>query len=117
MQIEQLAEWIARVDGLDLKLARGGTALDLECEDGTAVVALARGFPRARVFAFARTIEQLERAQARARAAGVIDRIRFAQVDWSTMPRWGFDLISTFDFVFKSARPEALLTSVSERAA
>jgi len=85
------------------RLICGGTAVDLECGDGDAAIELALAFPRARIFAFDRSAACIARARSRAAAAGVASRIRFAAIDWSAMPRYGFDLIAHFDLFFFGA--------------
>ncbi len=102
-------------DDVSRRLLRGGTAVDLRSGDGAAAIALARAFPRARVFGFDVRPDRVAVARRRALAAGVGGRVRFAAIDWRRMPAYGFDLVISFDLVLTSSESSSALADI-ERA-
>lgn len=105
-------EWIPTMPDLQAKLEAGGSALDIGCGSGRAAIAIAKAFPRARVFGYDNHAHSIERARANARAEGLQKRISFKVLDAARMRGPGFDLISTFDVVHDLAHPLALLKAI-----
>jgi SAM-dependent methyltransferase len=91
-------KWIPAMPQVVEALNAGGTALDVGCGSGRAVIALANAYPKARLFGYDGHAGSVERARANAKAAGVAD----AQ----------FDFIATFDVIHDSVDPVGLLKSI-----
>ncbi len=94
------------------KLDAGGSALDVGCGSGRASIAIAKAFPRARVFGYDNHAGSIERARANAKAEGVGKRITFKVLDAKRMRGPKFDFISTFDVVHDSVDPVGLLKAI-----
>jgi ubiquinone/menaquinone biosynthesis C-methylase UbiE len=93
-------------------LNAGGTALDVGCGSGRAVIALANAYPKARLFGYDGHAGSVERARTNAKAAGVADRVTFETVDCTRLPSAQFDFIATFDVIHDSVDPVGLLKSI-----
>jgi 2-polyprenyl-3-methyl-5-hydroxy-6-metoxy-1,4-benzoquinol methylase len=107
-----LRKWIPAMPQVVEILSAGGSALDVGCGSGRAVVALAGAFPKARIYGYDAHQGSVERARANAKAAGVAERVTFEVVDCAKLPAHRFDFISTFDVVHDSVDPIALLKSI-----
>jgi SAM-dependent methyltransferase len=70
-------EWIPALDGVTAKLERGGHVADVGCGHGASSIIIAQAFPRARVVGVDYHAASIETARARARDAGVAERVRF----------------------------------------
>jgi SAM-dependent methyltransferase len=107
-----VAKWIPAMPQVVECLNGGGTALDVGCGSGRAVITLAVAFPKSRFFGYDAHPGSVERARANAKAAGVSDRVTFDVVDCTKLPSQEFDFISTFDVVHDSVDPAGLLSSI-----
>lgn len=105
-------KWIPAMPRVVEALNAGGTALDVGCGSGRAVIALANAFPKARLFGYDGHPGSVERARANAQAAGVADRVSFDVVDCTRLPAAQFDFIATFDVIHDSVDPVGLLKSI-----
>ena len=104
--------WLPAIPHVVKKLEEGGSALDVGCGSGRCAIALAKSFPKAKIFGFDAHPGSLDRARTNARAAGLGDRITFEVVDCTRLPAAQFDFISTFDVVHDSIDPVGLLRSI-----
>jgi SAM-dependent methyltransferase len=107
-----IKKWLPTMPQAVEVLTNGGSAADIGCGSGRAVIAIATAFPKARVFGFDVHPGSIERARANAKAAGVADRVTFEARDATKLPENQFDFISTFDVVHDSVNPVALLKSI-----
>jgi SAM-dependent methyltransferase len=89
--------WLPRVSGLVPRLQKGCTVADVGCGSGRALVALATAFPRSRFTGFDAFGPAVARAEARAREAGVGDRVRFERRDLAAGLPGPFDVVTTFN--------------------
>jgi len=105
-------KWLPAMPQVVKVLSEGGSALDVGCGSGRAVIAMAKAFPTARVSGYDAHPESIERARINARAAGVADHVSFEVVDCTRLPAERWDLISTFDVVHDSVDPVGLLKSI-----
>jgi SAM-dependent methyltransferase len=95
------------------KLERGAEVADIGSGSGRALIVLARAFPSSRYTGYDVFAPNIARARANAEAAGVADRVRFAEHDASQgLPEARFNLITSFDVVHDAADPPALLRSI-----
>ncbi len=107
-----IRKWMPAMPQVVERLNAGGTALDVGCGSGRAVIALATAYPKARIFGYDAHPGSVERARANAKAAGVADRVTFDVVDCTRLPAEQFDFIATFDVVHDSVDPGGLLKSI-----
>jgi 2-polyprenyl-3-methyl-5-hydroxy-6-metoxy-1,4-benzoquinol methylase len=105
-------KWLPAMPQVIEMLNAGGSALDVGCGSGRAAIAIAKAFPRAKVFGYDAHPGSIERARANARAAGVADHLTFEVVDCTKLAKEQFDFISTFDVVHDSVDPSGLLKSI-----
>ena len=105
-------KWIPAMPQVVEALNAGGSALDVGCGSGRAVIALASAYPKARLFGYDGHAGSVERARANAKAAGVAERVTFAVVDCTKLPAEQFDFIATFDVIHDSVDPVGLLKSI-----
>jgi SAM-dependent methyltransferase len=90
-------DWLPRVEGVVERLERGCRVADVGCGSGRALVALARAFPRSRYTGIDAFGPAVARAEARAREAGVSERVRFERRDLAAGLPGPFDVITTFN--------------------
>jgi SAM-dependent methyltransferase len=105
-------KWMPAMPQVVERLNAGGTALDVGCGSGLAVIALATAYPSARIFGYDGHQGSVDRARANAKAVGVADRVTFDVVDCTKLPAEQFDFISTFDVIHDSVDPIGLLKSI-----
>jgi 2-polyprenyl-3-methyl-5-hydroxy-6-metoxy-1,4-benzoquinol methylase len=104
--------WLPAMPQVVECLSAGGSALDVGCGSGRAVIAMASAFPKAKIHGYDAHPGSVERARANAKAAGVADRVTFDVVDCTKLSAEQFDFISTFDVVHDSVDPAGLLKSI-----
>lgn len=105
-------KWMPAMPQVVAALNAGGSALDVGCGSGRALIALAQAYPDAKLFGYDGHPGSIERARANAQAAGVGDRITFDTVDCTKLPGARFDFIATFDVIHDSVDPVGLLKSI-----
>jgi SAM-dependent methyltransferase len=104
--------WVPAMPEVAAKLEAGAEMADVGCGRGRALILLAERFPRSRFVGYDAFAPTIEAATARARAAGVSDRVRFEALDGARgLPR-KFDLVSTFDVIHDSVDPLGLLRQI-----
>jgi tRNA G46 methylase TrmB len=87
-----LQQWIPAMPKVQSKLERGVPVADVGCGRGRALIKLAQAFPNCHYFGFDVYGPAVEEASARAKAAGVHDRVTFQQVDVSKGLPGSYDL-------------------------
>jgi len=105
-------KWMPAMPHVVAALNAGGSALDVGCGSGRAVIALAQAYPNAKLFDYDGHPGSITRARANAQAAGVADRVTFDVVDCTKLPIDKFDFIATFDVIHDSVDPVGLLKSI-----
>jgi 2-polyprenyl-3-methyl-5-hydroxy-6-metoxy-1,4-benzoquinol methylase len=104
--------WVPAIPAAAAALEAGARVADLGCGTGRALVNLARAFPRSRFVGYDIAAPALERARARAEAAGVDDRVRFERRDVAAGLPERYDLVTAFDVLHDIARPRAVCEAV-----
>lgn len=92
-----VSEWIPALDGVENKLRSGARVADIGCGHGAPLILLAQAFPDSRYVGYDVHEPSIETATARARAAGVADRVRFEVNHCHGYPDEGYDLVAFFD--------------------
>jgi SAM-dependent methyltransferase len=116
MFVNELAQrWFPAIPEVESRLRATPPArvADIACGSGWSSVAIARGYPSARVDGFDVDAPSVEDARALAAAEGLDDRIRFFVHDASDPGLTGtYDLVTIFEALHDMARPvEALRTA------
>jgi 2-polyprenyl-3-methyl-5-hydroxy-6-metoxy-1,4-benzoquinol methylase len=107
-----IRKWMPAMPQVVEALNAGGSALDVGCGSGRAVIALAQSYPKAKLFGYDGHPGSIERARANAEAAGVANRVAFDALDCTQLPADKFDFIATFDVIHDSVDPAGLLKSI-----
>jgi SAM-dependent methyltransferase len=115
----QLAqEWIPAMPEVLTRLQEGGTAADIGCGCGYAVIAMAKAFPHSRFYGYDLNQESLAIAREHAAAEGAADRTVFAYVSANALPAEPrFDFITSFDSIHDMADPRGALRSIRQALA
>ncbi len=97
--------WIPALDGVQSKLEQGASVADVGCGHGASTILLAQAYPNSRFYGFDYHLPSIERARQAAVAAGVADRIDFAQATAKDFPARGYDLVAMFDCLHDMGDP------------
>jgi SAM-dependent methyltransferase len=107
-------QWLPAMPDVQAKLARGVQVADIGCGRGQALIKLAQGFPHSRYIGYDIFGPTIARATTNAQAAGVADRVRFAQRDVSQGLPKQYDVITTFDVVHDAVDLVGLLQTIRQ---
>jgi 2-polyprenyl-3-methyl-5-hydroxy-6-metoxy-1,4-benzoquinol methylase len=107
-----LQVWIPAVSRLANRLSQGIDVADIGCGRGRALVKMAKAFPASRFVGYDVYSPNITRAQQIARASGVSECVRFAELDAAKGLPQPFDLITTFDVIHDAADPLGILKSI-----
>ena len=110
-------EWIPALDGVEAKLARGGTVADVGCGYGTSTLLMAKAFPNSRFVGFDYHAPSVERARAAAKAAGLDGRVGFEVAAAKDFPGRAYDLVTIFDALHDMGDPVGAAKHVRETLA
>jgi SAM-dependent methyltransferase len=97
--------WIPALDGVEEKLTAGAHVADVGCGHGASTVILAQAYPNSTFAGFDYHDESIEKARARARDAGVDDRVTFEVAAAKSFPGEGYDLVAMFDCLHDMGDP------------
>ena len=97
-------DWIPALDGVEGKLKAGGKIADIGCGHGSSTVLLAQSYPNSVVHGFDFHGPSIEKAEAKAKAAGVTN-IEFHTVAAKDYPGTDFDLACIFDALHDMGDP------------
>jgi len=100
-----VSNWIPALEGVEEKLAAGGLVADVGCGHGASTLILAEAYPQSRFVGYDYHSESIDRARARARAAGVEDRVSFEVASAKDFPGDGYDLVAMFDCLHDMGDP------------
>lgn len=89
--------WIPALDGVQKKLERGAKVADVGCGLGASTILMAKAFPKSTFVGFDYHEPSIQAARARAREAGVGDRVQFDVAQSTSFPGSGYDLVAHFD--------------------
>jgi len=108
------AEWIPALDGVQAKLEKGARVADVGCGHGASTIVMAEAFPNSQFIGYDYHAPSIEAARARARAAGVEDRVRFEVAGAKNYPGRSFDLVAFFDCLHDMGDPVGAAGHVRE---
>ena len=101
--------WIPSLGDIEERLRAGARVADIGCGHGAATILLARAFPRTQLVGVDYHGPSIEAARARARTAGVEDRVTFQTASATGYDEHNFDLICLFDSLHDLGDPVAAL--------
>ncbi len=107
-------EWLPAMPQADAALRAGGSAADVGCGNGQALLYLAKGYPEATFVGYDNYAPAIEAANANAQAAGLADRVRYELCDVTQGIPGQFDLITTFDVVHDMPRPRPAMKEIKK---
>jgi SAM-dependent methyltransferase len=107
-----VTQHIPAIPEVQTKLEEGVIVADIGCGNGRTLVKLAQTYPKSRFVGYDIYGPAIARATANAEAAGVADRLRFAQHDAAHGLPEPYDVIITMDVIHDSADPLGLLRMI-----
>jgi 2-polyprenyl-3-methyl-5-hydroxy-6-metoxy-1,4-benzoquinol methylase len=110
-------DWIPAMPEIEARLRAGGTAADVGCGNGLALIQLAQCYPEAGLVGYDLHAPAIEAARANADAAGISDRVRFEVLDAAQGIPGQYDLITCFDVVHDMPFPRLALPKIREALA
>jgi 2-polyprenyl-3-methyl-5-hydroxy-6-metoxy-1,4-benzoquinol methylase len=106
--------WMPAMPDVKAKLERGVEVADVGCGRGRALIKLAQAFPHSRYTGYDAFEPTIERANEKAREAGVDDIVKFEHLDVAKGLPKQFDIVATFDVVHDAVDPLGLLRSIRQ---
>ena len=100
-----VSSWLPALEGVIPKLEQGAKVADIGCGHGASTVVMAQAYPKSRFFGFDSHGASVETAKERASAAGVTDRVQFAQASAKAYPSQDYDLVCFFDCLHDMGDP------------
>ncbi|MEU9114613.1 methyltransferase domain-containing protein [Streptomyces sp. NPDC048483] len=110
-------EWLAALDGMVEKLARGARVADVGCGYGWSTVLMARAFPASRFHGFDFHRPSVRAARGIAAEQGLADRVRFEVAGAQDFPGKNYDLITFFDCLHDTGDPGGALRCAEQALA
>src|ERR1700693_1558972 len=92
-----VSEWIPALSGVEARLQAGARVADVGCGHGASTVLMAQAYPKSTFAGFDYHEGSIQTARARAREAGVMDRVDFEVAHAKDFPGSGYDLVTFFD--------------------
>jgi SAM-dependent methyltransferase len=105
-------DWIPSLPQADAALRAGGSVADVGCGNGQALFHLARGYPQATCVGLDNYQPAIDKANAKAREAGLGERVRYQWCDVTQGLPGTYDLITTFDVVHDMPHPLEALRAI-----
>ncbi len=105
-------DWIPALPQADAALKAGGSAADIGCGNGQALLFLAQGYPEATLVGYDNYPPAIAAANANAKAAGLAGRVRYEVCDVTQGIPGQFDLITTFDVVHDMPHPRPAMKEI-----
>ena len=100
-----IATWIPALEGVDEKLKTGARVADVGCGLGASTILMAKHYPKSEFVGFDYHDKSIESAKARAKEAGVSDRIRFEVAKAKDYPGKDYDFVTFFDCLHDMGDP------------
>lgn len=103
---------LPQLDGVTAKLGAGALAADIGCGAGTAVIEMAKAFPRSEFHGYDISEHALTLAGEARRSAGV-ENAHFHDARREPLPEDGrFDFVTAFDCLHDMTQPQAMMNAV-----
>jgi len=106
-------QWIPAVADIQQKLEDGGQAAEVGCGAGQCLIPVATAFPASQFHGYDVDAASLERAQEKAKGAGIGERLSFERIAAESLPfEERFDLVMAFNCIHDMAQPRAALAGI-----
>jgi len=105
-------EWLPALDGVVDKLEKGAKVADVGCGHGVSTLLMAQAYPKSRFFGFDYHLPSIEDGRRAAAAAGLTERVTFAQSTAKEIPSNDYDLVCFFDCLHDMGDPVGALRHV-----
>ncbi|MHB1020874.1 MAG: class I SAM-dependent methyltransferase [Acidobacteriaceae bacterium] len=112
-----VSSWIPALDGVEEKLKAGARVADVGCGHGASTLLMAKSYPASQFFGFDYHVPSIEKARAKAEAAGVADRVKFEVASAKAFPGKGYDLVAFFDCLHDMGDPAGAARHVRQSLA
>jgi SAM-dependent methyltransferase len=112
-----VTSWLPALDGVEAKLEAGARVADIGCGYGASTIVMAQAYPRSTFVGFDYHAASIDIARARAREAGVADRVRFESTTAAEFPGEGYDLACIFDALHDMGDPVGAARHIREALA
>src|SRR3984885_15080678 len=99
------ANWIPALEGVEGKLKAGARVADVGCGHGASTILMAQAYPASHFIGFDYHQPSIEAARAKAKAAGLGDRVEFEIAPAKAFPGKGYDLVAFFDCLHDMGDP------------
>jgi SAM-dependent methyltransferase len=100
-----VSSWIPALEGVEAKLKKGARVADIGCGHGASTLLMAKSYPNSQFFGFDYHEPSIEKARAKAKEAGVADRVIFAVAPAKAFPGKDYDLVAFFDCLHDMGDP------------
>jgi len=100
-----IESWIPALTGIEDKLKAGGKVADVGCGHGASTIIMAKAFPNSQFFGYDFHDKSIATAQAKAKDAGVADKVHFEVALAKDFKNEEFDLICFFDCLHDMGDP------------
>jgi SAM-dependent methyltransferase len=100
-----VTSWIPALEGVEAKLKAGARVADIGCGHGASTLLMAKSYPASQFFGFDYHGPSIEKARAKAEAAGVADRVTFEVASAKDFPGSRYDLVAFFDCLHDMGDP------------
>jgi SAM-dependent methyltransferase len=112
-----VTSWLPALEGVVEKLEQGTTVADVGCGHGASTILMAQAYPRSTFVGSDYHAGSIETANARAKAAGVADRVRFETAAADGFSGEGYELVTMFDCLHDMGDPVGAARHVRETIA
>ena len=100
-----VANWIPALQGVEAKLKAGARVADIGCGHGASTLLMAKSYPASHFIGFDYHQPSIEAARAKAKAAGLADRVEFEVAPAKAFPGKNYDLVAFFDCLHDMGDP------------
>ena len=100
-----VADWLPALTDVVPRLERGAHVADIGCGHGASTILMAQAYPQSTFVGSDGHAASIETAQARARDAGVEERVRFTVEPATGFAGTAYDLVTTFDALHDMGDP------------
>jgi SAM-dependent methyltransferase len=100
-----VSSWIPALEGVEAKLKKGAKVADIGCGHGASTLLMAKSYPNSQFFGFDYHEPSIEKARAKAKEAGVADKVTFAVAPAKSYPGKDYDLVAFFDCLHDMGDP------------
>jgi 2-polyprenyl-3-methyl-5-hydroxy-6-metoxy-1,4-benzoquinol methylase len=100
-----VSTWIPALEDVETKLQAGARVADVGCGHGASTIIMAQAYPKSTFVGSDYHPASIEAARARAREAGVSDRVTFEAASAKEYSGTGYDLVTFFDCLHDMGDP------------